>query len=68
MPTRSDERQACAVPCVLEGTETLPPAWQEFIRYCRKMRFGEIERLSIQNGLPVLAEVVTRKVKFDRQG
>ncbi|WP_321477757.1 hypothetical protein [uncultured Paludibaculum sp.] len=49
------------------GTKTsgsLPPAWIDFIRYCQEMRFGEIERLSIQDGLPVLAETTRRKVKF----
>jgi hypothetical protein len=42
----------------------LPPAWREFIRYCRELRHGEIERLSIQDGLPVLAETTRKKVKF----
>ena len=42
----------------------LPAAWYEFIRYCRELRFGEIERLSIQNGLPVLAQVTRKKIKF----
>ncbi len=42
------------------------PAWREFILYCRELRFGEIERLSIQDGLPVLAEVTRKKVKFTR--
>ena len=42
----------------------LPPAWREFIRYCRELRHGEIERLSIQDGLPVLAELTRKKVKF----
>ena len=36
----------------------LHPAWQEFIRYCRELRHGEIERLCIQDGVPVLAEQV----------
>jgi hypothetical protein len=42
----------------------LHPAWRDFVRYCTDLRFGEIERLSIQDGLPVLAEVTTKKVKF----
>jgi len=45
----------------------LPPAWREFIRYCRELRHGEIERLSIQDGLPVLAETTRKKVKFTRE-
>ena len=42
----------------------LHSAWQVFIRYCAEIQHGEIERLKIQDGLPVLAEVTTRKVKF----
>lgn len=49
-----------------DAEPSLPPAWREFIRYCREMRHGEIERLSIQDGLPVLAEITTKKVKFNR--
>jgi hypothetical protein len=44
--------------------ETLHPVWRAFIRYCTQMRHGEIERLCIQDGLPVLAESTTKKVKF----
>ncbi len=44
----------------------LHPAWLAFLRFCEELRYGEIGRLSIQDGLPVLAEVTTRKVKFGR--
>ena len=44
----------------------LHPAWREFIRFCCDMRHGEIDRLSIQDGLPVLAEITKKKVKFTR--
>lgn len=40
------------------------PAWHAFVRYCQELRHGEISRLKIQDGLPVLAEVTTKKVKF----
>jgi hypothetical protein len=40
------------------------PAWNAFIRYCTELKHGEIEILKIQDGLPVLAEVTTKKVKF----
>jgi hypothetical protein len=50
----------------VDREHTLPPAWREFIRYCRDLRHGEIERLSIQDGLPVLAEVTRKKIKFNR--
>jgi len=53
-----------AVPDRVSAGE-LPPAWREFIRFCHELRFGEIECLSIQNGLPMLAEVTRRKVKFN---
>lgn len=42
----------------------VPEAWLAFIRFCRELGHGEIERLSIQNGLPVLAELTKKKVKF----
>ena len=42
----------------------LHPTWAAFIRYCEELKYGEIERLKIQDGLPVLAEVVERKIKF----
>ena len=43
---------------------SLHPAWLAFIRYCRELQHGEIELLKILDGLPVLAEVTTKKVKF----
>jgi hypothetical protein len=42
----------------------LHPAWSAFVRYCRELGHGEIECLKIQDGLPVLAEVTKKKVKF----
>lgn len=57
-PTRS--RQNSNTPTY----EKLPLAWMDFIRFCREMKYGEIERLSIQDELPVLAETTRRKVKF----
>ena len=62
-----DYRQVVAMPVAGSVNEqALPPAWREFIRFCRDLRHGEIERLSIQDGVPVLAEVTTRKIKFNR--
>ena len=48
-------------PAALNG---LHRSWQAFIEYCLELKHGEIERLKIQDGLPVLAEVITKKVKF----
>jgi hypothetical protein len=44
--------------------EILHPAWRAFIRFCSSLHHGEIERLKIQDGVPVLAESTTKKVKF----
>lgn len=43
---------------------SLHPAWVSFIRYCEDLGHGEIEKLKIQDGLPVMAEMTTKKVKF----
>jgi hypothetical protein len=45
-------------------TTALHPSWSAFIRFCHDLKHGEIERLSIQDGLPVLATTTRKKVKF----
>ena len=40
------------------------PLWYSFIKYCETLKYGEIERVKIQDGLPILAEEVKKKVKF----
>ncbi|HET9743253.1 MAG TPA: hypothetical protein VFQ00_10925 [Terriglobales bacterium] len=42
----------------------LHPAWIAFIRHCAEMGYGEIERLKIQDGIPVLVEVSRHKIRF----
>lgn len=42
----------------------LRPAWRHFLQFCEELQHGEIEKLKIQDGLPVLAEVTKKKVKF----
>lgn len=32
--------------------------------FCAKVGHGEIEKLKIQDGVPMIAETVTKKVKF----
>jgi len=44
--------------------DDLHPAWQAFIQYCRELDHGEIERIKIQNGLPVSAEVIKQKIRW----
>jgi hypothetical protein len=40
------------------------PAWLRLMRFCAELGHGEIEKLKIQDGLPMAAEVTTRKIKF----
>lgn len=40
------------------------PAWIELIRHCQKMRYGEISRMKIQDGIPVLIEKSVEKIKL----
>ncbi|MFQ5721218.1 MAG: hypothetical protein ACE5GI_01830 [Candidatus Aminicenantales bacterium] len=40
------------------------PSWYSFIKYCQRLKYGEIEKLKIQDGLPMLAEEVKKKIKF----
>lgn len=44
------------------------PLWNSFILFCEGLGYGEIEKLQIQDGLPVLALMVKRKIKFDPSG
>jgi hypothetical protein len=61
-----DERSSGTIKTVMKQDDSslLHPAWRTFIRYCIQMRHGEIERLCIQDGIPVLAELTTKKIKF----
>lgn len=49
---------------VADNHAALHPAWLAFIRHCRDLGFGEISQLKIQDGIPVMAEETTKKVKF----
>ena len=42
----------------------LHPAWRAFIQYCRELDHGEIDCIKIQNGLPVSAEVIKKKMRW----
>ena len=46
--------------------QSIHPAWRAFIEFCTEINHGEIEILKIQDGLPVLAETVKKKIKFVR--
>ena len=47
-----------------KASASVHPAWARLMRYCAELGHGEIEKLKIQDGLPMAAEVTTRKVKF----
>jgi hypothetical protein len=49
------------------AVNSLHPAWRALVRYCADLRHGEIELLKIQDGLPVLAEVTRKKIRFHRE-
>jgi hypothetical protein len=40
--------------------------WCFFIQYCEKIKYGEIQNLKIQDGLPQIAEVVKKKINFSK--
>ena len=40
--------------------------WCDFIHYCEKIGYGEIQNLKIQDGLPQIAEVVKKKINFSK--
>ncbi len=48
----------------LARVASVHPAWVRLMQYCAELGHGEIEKLKIQDGLPMAAEVTTRKVKF----
>ena len=46
------------------GMTYIHPAWYSFIKYCEALRYGEIDKVKIQDGLPMIAEEVKKKIKF----
>ena len=48
----------------VETRAGLHPAWQAMIRFCREMGYGEIAGVKIHDGLPISAEVVTKKIRW----
>jgi hypothetical protein len=59
------------VPSVRETNESVVtnkcsvhPAWEALIRYCEKLQFGELEKIRIQNGVPMIVEVIRAKIRL----
>lgn len=59
---RSDRNQT--PPAAIPASRALHPAWAALIRHCQEMGFGEIERLKIQDGVPVMAERSIQRIKL----
>jgi hypothetical protein len=59
-----NQRTVTAPSRMRPAEKPLHPAWRAFIEYCADLQHGEIEILKLQDGLPVLAEVTRKKVKF----
>jgi ribosomal protein S12 methylthiotransferase accessory factor YcaO len=59
-----ESRRNRAIPEKSGTDASLHPAWLAFVQYCQQMGHGEIERLKIQDGIPVLVEVSRQKIKF----
>jgi hypothetical protein len=62
--TETHQQRAVEAGAAQRVAPELAPVWREFIRFCAELKHGEIERLSIQDGVPVLAEITKRKVRF----
>lgn len=64
-----DVQKRSGSPAAVRNAEIAPvegihSAWLNLMRFCRELGHGELERIKIQDGLPVVAEVTTRRVKF----
>jgi len=57
-PSVTEQSQANA------ALENLHPAWQKLINHCQKIGYGEIERLKIQDGIPVIIEKTIKRTKL----
>lgn len=50
-----------------QKTMSVHPDWMTFIRYCEDLGFGELEKIRIRNGIPVMAEQAIKKIKFSSE-
>ena len=60
MDPKKDGKAAHFEPCLLK----IHPSWISFMKFCEHLKDGEILRLKIQDGLPMVAEESKKKVKF----
>jgi hypothetical protein len=64
MQDEKGRQSALGQPAAGTRPANLHSAWLQFIRYCTDLRHGEIEKLKIQDGLPMIAELAVKKIKF----
>ena len=57
----NDERKSAANG---KSVHMISEEWARLIRFCQQLGHGEIEKLKIQDGVPVIADIVHEKVKF----
>ena len=62
--TKSREQQGIPASERPQQVIPLPPEWRSFLSFCERLGNGEIHELKIQDGLPVVAQAVTRRVRF----
>jgi hypothetical protein len=60
----SDPKPKSSIACAPKTPAALHPSWIAFIRFCCELGHGEIENLRIQDGLPLSAETVRKKIRF----
>ena len=51
-------------PLKAQHATKIHPAWLALMRHCRKVGFGEVERLKIQDGVPVMIETTIKRTKL----
>jgi len=44
--------------------QPIPEEWARLIKFCQQLGHGELEKLNIQDGVPMIADIVREKVKF----
>jgi hypothetical protein len=60
----SDLKQKSSIDYAPQTYPKLHPSWVAFLRFCRELGHGEIENLRIQDGLPLSAETIRKKIRF----
>lgn len=61
---KGSERQDKSVSSASPIPRELHASWYALIRFCRELGHGEVEQIKIQDGIPVSAEVVRKKIRL----